>query len=76
MVEAKITPEERLLKIIEGTVNPPPLAVSARARELKFNWKALNGYLEEKIKNLYSDKSNFNNLDLGKVNKAIAWVCR
>ena len=75
MIEAKITPEERLLKIIEGTVNPPPLALSAKGGELKFNLKTLNGYLEEKIKDLFSGKSNFNNLDLGKVNKAIAGVC-
>jgi hypothetical protein len=75
MLEAKITPEERLLKVIEGTVNPPAFAASVRGRELKFNLKALNGYLEEKIRNLYSGKNNFNNLDLGKANKVMAGVC-
>jgi hypothetical protein len=79
MIEAKITPEERLLKIIEGTVSPSP-ALPARGGEisgggLKFNLKALNDYLEKKIKNFHFDKNSLKNLDLGKANKIIAGVC-
>ena len=73
MPNANTTPEERLLKIIEGTVNPPPLALSTKGGESKFKFDF--GHLDEKIKNLFSDKSNFNNLDFGNVNKAIAGVC-
>ena len=69
------TPEERLLKIIEGTVNParPSLALSAKGGESKFKFDFR--HLEEKVKHLFSDKNSFNNLDLGNVNKAIAGVC-
>jgi hypothetical protein len=75
MPNANTTPEERLLKIIEGTVNPAPpsLALSAKGGGSKFKFDF--GRLEEKVKNLFSDKSSLNNLDLGKVNKAIAGVC-
>ena len=73
MLKTRTTPEERLLKIIEGTVHPPVLVPLPKGGQLKsaFNFERL----KEKIKNFYSDKNNFNNLDLGKVNKAIAGVC-
>lgn len=66
----KITPEERLLKIIEG---PVPSAGKQTKGALKSEFDLVS--LEKKIKNLFFDKNNLNNLDLGKVNRAIAVVC-
>lgn len=70
MADAGMTPEERLLKIIEGPVVPITKRASAKIK----NSLDLNSLIE-KIKKFHFDKDAFKNLDLGKVNKVLICIC-